>query len=254
MNQTDNLIFRYLDNEMNEKERRRFEQRLEKEPALRKEVEFQLGVRNALIEEDIVELRDKLQGITSGRSSPSQHKDKRKIYLSVAAIIIALISVGSWFYFMVVSQEPAELYQKYYTPYENVYSVRSAEEEREDNALLEKAFTAYDEESWQEADRYFKLFLENNSNHAAANFYGGIVKLERGNHMEAMELLQRVVDENNNLFTEQSYWYLALTSLRIGDTEEAKSHLTRIVDNEMFHSTDAREILKSLRYRSILDK
>ncbi|MFP4042551.1 MAG: anti-sigma factor family protein, partial [Bacteroidales bacterium] len=65
MNEFDNLISRYLDNELDDGGKRAFEQRLEEEEDLRKEFEFQRDLKESLMEDEVMQLRDKLNRITS---------------------------------------------------------------------------------------------------------------------------------------------------------------------------------------------
>lgn len=254
MNEFDDIICRYLDNELNEKEKRAFEQRLEKEEDLRKEFEFQRDLKESLMEDEVMQLRDKLDKINTEKHNTQIFRVRRVILYAAAALVIVMVTVGTWFYVNQLSKGPEELYTEYYSAYENIYSIRSGEGMNEDNYnLMRNAMDAYEQKDWEAAERYFKMLLEKESNNVFVNFYTGIVYLEQQNAQEAIKMFKTVIDDRENLLREQAYWYTALAYLKKEDVESARKCLEKIVDKEMTKTEEAGKLLRIFRYKQVLE-
>ena len=71
--------------------------------------------------------------------------------------------------------------------------------------------------------------------------------LETNQEDKSENLLRNLMAENeNDLYFEQIKWYLSLSILKQGKTDEAKNLLTEIEKEEGFYSKRATSILKSL--------
>lgn len=253
MNEFDNLISRYLDNELDEGGKRAFEQRLEEEEDLRKEFEFQRDLKESLMEDEVMQLRDKLTQITSEKGAFQSFSVRRGLLYAAAAAVFAIVSVGAWLYVNQLFKSPEELYTEYYSAYENIYSIRSGEDiDEEDYSLTENAMTAYKQKDWEQAEKYFGLLLERESNDVFVNFYAGIVYLEQQKVQEAIKMFETVTDDKENLFREQAYWYTALAYLQKEDIDSAREYLEKIVDEEMTKIDEARKLLRTLKYKQVL--
>ncbi|MFP4449201.1 MAG: tetratricopeptide repeat protein [Bacteroidales bacterium] len=253
MNDFDKIICRYLDNELDDREKRAFEQRLAEEEDLKKEFEFQRDLKESLMEDEVMQLRDKLNQITSEERTFRTFSVKHVVLYAAAAVVITIVSMGTWLYVNQLSKSPEELYTEYYNAYENIYSKRSGENIDEDNySLIENAMGAYEQKDWEKAEKYFGLLLERESNDVFVNFYAGIVYLEQQKGQEAIETFETVTDDKENLFREQAYWYTALAYLQKEDIDSAREYLEKIVDEEMTKIDEARKLLRTLKYKQVL--
>ncbi len=100
----EDLVSRYLDNEMTEGEKLDFEQRLQTNPQLKKEFNFQKNLVTAIKEHRRMELKARLAHIEV--PAPFMHA----IGLKIAAIASATIILGTGIYFAIqnqTAQEPA---------------------------------------------------------------------------------------------------------------------------------------------------
>jgi len=248
MNDFYGQIFKYLEGKLNKQEKEQFEKELEKNSVLKREYHLQKDIMRAVSEEEVMNLREKLQDITSKGDEKNVltiRTGLRKV-MALAAGILLLVGVASWYYFTQMYTNPYKLYAQYYEPYENIYSSRSLEVTFADESVVRDAFLAYETESWKKAEEYFDRLLAENSPKINILFYAGIVKLEQDKNAQAIGLFKEVIGKENPLFTEQACWYTALAYLKIDKTEEARYYLNLIIEKGMSKQEEAKSILKKI--------
>jgi tetratricopeptide (TPR) repeat protein len=239
------LIDRYLDGELEGEKLHVFNDMLAEDPEFRKEVQLQKEIRQAVAEDDVLTLRKKLQRIAA--SEDNKTKSRIKVTYAIAAAVIGIVLIaGSWFLLKQFNPSPDELYARYYTPYENVYSVRSAVTQNTMEQSAIRAFRNYDMKNWAEAETNFAGAINNNPDNISYLFYSGIVKLELNKTNEALSHFNKVIQQEQGLFTQQAYWYISLACLKSGDIGKAKDYLNRIVQNEMARQEEAESLLDKL--------
>ena len=81
----------------------------------------------------------------------------------------------------------------------------------------------------------------------AANLYSGISLMETEKYLKASKSFQTIITNNNNLFIEQSKWYLAMCYIRMNNTNKAKTILNELVNEDSFYKKPARKVLKELK-------
>ena len=93
----------------------------------------------------------------------------------------------------------------------------------------------------------FSITLKENTEHPMCNFYTGLCYLEKNNFDNAIMSFQKVIDEKDNLFTEQAEWYMALCFLKTNETKNAFTILNRIVETKGYYQKNAKELLKKMK-------
>jgi tetratricopeptide (TPR) repeat protein len=241
------LLEEYLDGLLSKQERILFEEILRNDPELMKEFRLRKNVNKALQEKDIVELRDTLD-IILGYVSKSKKIYRNPLFISSAAASIALIITFSWISFFsspkVTSQE---LFVGNYLKYPAVSCFRSNTHIAKKDLLIFFAFEAYESNDYAKSQEYlYKLRKTDNSNYMI-EFYLALCELELNNLDQSEKLLTELINAQNHVFLEQSYWYLGLLYLKQDNIEKAKEVFEFIVKEGMVKKIEAKKILKSLK-------
>ncbi|MBC7864962.1 MAG: CDC27 family protein [Bacteroidia bacterium] len=112
-----------------------------------------------------------------------------------------------------------------------------------DDVLLE-AITSFESENYSACIESFDLLLKINKTDINALFYSGMCYYKLGNYSKAIEYLNAVIDDHNNIFDQESEYYKALSLIGNSEKAEAIEILKRIVIARGFYAERALEILK----------
>lgn len=242
------LIDRYLNRNLKGNELSEFEKMLSNNPGFRKEVNLHKEINAALREKDIMKLRHELRTI---QAKPKQNLNRNKVvnmftpnrYLfgSVAAAASIILIIGGILLFSKSDNVSKDsLYSNYYNPEEAITIVRSGG--NTEDVTLKEAMMAYQDKNYEDAIELFSKEPQNN----LAKFYMGLSYMETGNSEKAIELFNKLIAHQENLFVEQAEWYLGLSYLKIDEYDKAKELLTKIANSDNIYQNDAKKILKNL--------
>ncbi len=240
------LIEKYLMNEMSVREQVEFEESLRSDPDLMKEFLLRKNINDAIIEEDVLSLRNNLNEIVNTEPVTTRIIKKSYIYSAVAAVIILIVVIANIYIFPLGQMDKNEVFQYYYSAYPAVMSFRSPVDQTEIEKILYDAFNYYDDGEYEMASKYFKQVLEKDSTNYMSQFYLSVCEIEKNNLSEAEEYLNDLILKKNHIFWEQSHWYLALVYLKQNEMISAESILKKIVQENMTQKSDAQLILKIL--------
>ena len=239
-------ISKYLSGEMDAQSEKAFEQKLSNDKDLRNEYELHKEIQNALGEEDIMELREKL-----GEYGPSSRS--KKIFrlkwgdaLAAAAMVTLLIGIGMlWIYHSQITN-PDELYASYFEPYPSIYSQRSIDADSETGTLKRKAFIAYEQESWEKAQDHFDKLLLLQPEKTEYVFYAGMLDLKLNDTHNAINHFRVVLDKEDPLLEDQTLWYIALAHLREENIEKSIEYLQKIINEDLVNKKKASKLLRRI--------
>ncbi|MEM9867183.1 MAG: hypothetical protein AAF765_05820 [Bacteroidota bacterium] len=156
-------------------------------------------------------LKQKLERLNQSK------KKKLKLWLPLAASFILLIGLASIFY----SRDTNDLYDTYFDTYPNLI-LPTTRGGQENGGILEKAFFNYDRRQFEEANRAFETYLQNNKD-SRISFYQAMGLMNSGKLEEAKKILVSVEKSENESFEymQETRWYLALLYMREGNKENA---------------------------------
>ncbi|MGM0408368.1 MAG: tetratricopeptide repeat protein [Bacteroidota bacterium] len=237
-------IERYLANEMTVREQTAFEDLLRKDPELMEEFLLRKKVNEAIIEDDIINLRDQIDHIASPKNLTIKHKSV--FYALAAAIVIAFVVVGAHFIMQPEVHDGDQLFSSNYTTYPSVLNSRSANAVSVEEQLIRDAFKYYDHKNFKKATTHFSDLLTIDSKNHMAMFYLAISYIELENYAEAEIYLNQLLGNQNQIFWEQTNWYLSLVYLKQNKREKAVELLQIIIDENFSRSSDASKILDKL--------
>ena len=239
------LLIRYLEDSLNEEERKDIEQRLTQDPLLREELEETQNMiavlsnpkRHAKFIQIANEIREEKEGKhrtdkdTRGGRFWGKVIRQFRVPLSMAAAVLLLLGV----YFLLRPESPstAKLFAEYYeslpaTDFEafKPAGTVSASDNLSPAALYNQAVDQYTREDYEgclnSLTREVRMRFPNES-----LFIEGIALIGLERHEEAIPiLLQRTAPTHSDReYYFAAQWYLALAYLKTGDTESAKQWL-----------------------------
>ncbi|MGM0497478.1 MAG: tetratricopeptide repeat protein [Bacteroidota bacterium] len=241
-----NEISKYLNGEMDAESEKMFEQKLHNDKNLRNEFELQKEIQNAIGEEDIMELREKLEEYEPSARPGKKFRLKWPDVLAAAGFVTLLIGIGMlWIYYSQITNTD-ELYARYFEPYPSIYSQRSVDEDSKHGILKKEAFLAYEKENWDKAKNHFdELFLLQPEN-AEIAFYTGILELKLNNTHKAIKRFRILLEKDDPLLEDQTIWYIALAHLKEGNVDKSVEYLKKIVKDDMANKEKASKLLRRI--------
>ncbi len=241
------FIERYNTGEMSETEKQWFEKEIDGNEELRNEVNLRKRTDEILKNQNILSLRNKLSLIESQRKEVSrQAKSPSKIrYIRYAAVITALVIIGSIALFNGSSLNSETIMKQYYKVYEPPTAQRSAV--HVPNPEFNLALEFYNTHDYEKAAVLFSKVLESKPNDMELVLLEGVSNFELKKYPEAKQSFGKVIDDKNNLYIDQAEWYLALCYVNTNETEKAKQLFKIIVKEGGIYKDNARKIIKGLR-------
>jgi tetratricopeptide (TPR) repeat protein len=241
------FIERYNAGEMSDTEKQWFLKELEGNEKLRTEVELRKRTDEILKNQDVMSLRNKLSQIEKTRKEVAEpvSGSGKKVFIRYAAVIAALVLLGTITMFPRKNLSNEGIINKYYKVYEPPTGQRSAQSETDKDFTL--ALEYYNTHDYDKAAILFNKVLENKPNDMQTVLLKGVANFEEKKYPEAKQSFGKVIDNKDNLFVDQAQWYLALCYLQTNETEKAKKLFKMIGDDNGIYRKDAIKIFKGLK-------
>jgi tetratricopeptide (TPR) repeat protein len=240
------FIERYISGEMSDTEKQWFLRELEGNIKLRDEVDLRKRTDEVLKRKDIISLRNKLSQIEQNRKEVTkQVSGPGKAYIRYAAVIAALVLIGSITMLTRKNMSNDEVFKRYYKVYEPPTSERSAQTAPDADFTL--ALELYNTHDYGKAAILFNKVLENKPNNMQVVLLQGVANFEEKKYPEAKLSFNKVIDNRDNLYVDQAQWYLALCYLQTNETERAKELFKIIGSENGTYRHDANKIFKGLK-------
>lgn len=243
------FIDRYLDKDLSGPELNWFEKELDSNSELQAELKLQKELNEALGQDDILDLREKLNAIHEMVDhEPTRKRIKRTFSGNwagiAAASVVILVAIGFLLSnFMNPKQTAEELFNQHYEPYVVPTNYRSA---ADINIVFHKALIEYKNHDYQKALQLFEKVLFEDESRMDVTLLTGISNLEIENYNGANNSFQKVINHNDNLFIEQAEWYLALCYLKTGEQEKAHLQFGKMITDNSLYKVAAEDILNKL--------
>lgn len=193
------------------------------------------------------------------------HPASKKFYinnkwiLAAAAVLIGVIFI-IWQPHLSSNQSIYDSYAFAYTP-DNLLISNSAINTRGDgvyfenfssseNALISEAFQLYNEQDYNSAKLIFERVLRPRNRNIELLFYMSLAQLFSNDNEKAIENLIYLVAQNSNeyIFHNDYMYYLALAYIKNNQPRKARKILKVLVKNNEAYSSQARSILKTIRW------
>jgi len=240
------FIERYNAGEMDDAEKEWFRNELNNNEKLRKEVDLRRRTDTILKNQDVMNLRNKLNAIEKKRSVPlPAKKPGRRINIRYAAAIAGVVIIGSIALLSDRQLSSDEIIDRFYKPYEAESSLRSVELVKNQDYKL--ALEYYNINDYRNAAIYFERVIENEPGNMHSTLLNGISNFEIQNYPEAEGSFSKVIDDNNNYYIDHAQWYLALCYIKTDEKLKAVDQLAIIEKSRTIYRKDAKRILRSLK-------
>jgi len=196
------LIDKYLGHQLDAQQLAEFEQKLQNNPELQKELSLRQEQLKKVSEDENVE----------EHSNPWPLS--KRIALGIAAIIIILLS-----YFFIFDQPktPEKLYSNYFQSYPDFLIGDSAIMDQ--RSPLYTSRIAYESGEFPLAINELKKVLAANPHNHALRTYLGLAYLENNQPYSAVVYLQAAWNARDKEYGNTAGWYLALAWLKMGEIE-----------------------------------
>ena len=237
------LIYKYFENTLSNKELLIFNDLLESDALFKREFIFQKDLKKAIASNQKDTLKTLLQGFEEKFRNQKNVFFLQKKWL-LAASIILLIGVGFWWN-TTSSLTTKQLYAQNFEPYRNI--VQPVVRGSSSNTFKYKAFVAYENKEYNKAIDLFNLV--ENSNEEGIQFYKAMSYLSLNKSAKAIALLTPITTLNKKArFSEMANWYLALAYLNNGENKKAMDNFSLIANNseDVFKKEEAKRMVKSL--------
>lgn len=242
------LIERYIDGELEEQELKNFEKLLAANSDVMRDYKLSLDINHSIIEDDVMQLRETLNYMYDSEYKVKRLSNtftRRKLFYAAASIALIMATGGLVKNMSFNHVNTADLFEKYYQPYEVSVTYRSGNTEV-DKVFL-KALQKYEEQDFEQAMLLFEQLLELKDKDMAVNLYSGISYMEEEKYQNASRSFSKIIDDKDNLFVEQAKWYLALCYVVTNEAENAKVLLKDLVKDDSYYKKDARKLLREIK-------
>jgi tetratricopeptide (TPR) repeat protein len=240
------FIERYIAGEMSDTEKEWFLKELEGNIELRNEVDLRKRTDEVLRKQDVLSLRNKLSQIEQNRKEVTkQVASPGGSFIRYAAVIAALVLIGSITMLTRKNISNDEILNRYYKVYEPPTSHRSAQSAPDADFTL--ALELYNTHDYGKAAILFNKVLENKPNDMQVVLLQGVSNFEEKNYPEAKQSFDKVIENRDNLYVDQAQWYLALCYLQTNESEKAKKLFKQIGAVNGIYRDDAIKIYKGLK-------
>lgn len=197
----------YLLNTMSEQERRKFESEIAENESLKKEVQIQKELLQAV---ELGALRESLDAIKTKRTTMDDggSSEPRRYWFAMAAGFAALVALGVWMFMK--PNVNAELFAEYAEQDPGLPVPMSTTDQYD----FYDAMVDYKNEQYEKAIDKWSLLLAIDPKNDTLNYYLGATYFNRAEYSNALPYFERVNDLESLEFRAKSQWYLTLSWLQ----------------------------------------
>jgi len=243
-------IDRYLLGKFNEEEEKNFQQNLEDDTELAKDVKKRQSIISGLealgnekMAERIKSVRQKMKE-DEIKSNPDVKKNNGRIVrMLLAAAAISALFFFSWQFLSNHNNNPEQLFAQSYQPYAT--SIVTRDVNSAENLVQADAF--YKARNYQAAIPLLNTALTNQPSNSNLELAIGNAYLSSDQIDQAIIHFQNIIQRKDPLYVDQARWYLALSYLKNNQKEESKNLLNILVaDSGADFHQEAESLLKKL--------
>lgn len=262
----------YLNGTLSTEEQQSFEQEMQADVALSKEVAAhkELAEMMTVIELDelmnyskelmveanqaedstkgkVVQMGER-EATSSSQSTSSQSKGRTRTLRSVLAIAAMLLLAVGAFLLMPSGQSSQQMAQAYWeeTSPLNFPNLRGNAEVAAEQVQIKKAYDLLKDKKYQESLNVLNAMSSNASEEGL--LMAGVCQYELGKIDNAIPLFKQVINNADAVQKDRAYWYLALAQLQKENNEAARKNLQVIVDKDYrSYSAKAKKLLEGLK-------
>ena len=232
------LINGFFEGSLNQDQLEEVSRLLETDAGFAADFEFQKELQQALKKDERSEIKTMFSNLAKKEEKSETKVIQLRTWLAAASVAV-LIGLGSWFFLFSSSDiNTDQLYAANFSPYDNVIS--PIERGNDILDLRTRAFTAYENKEYTTALELFsQLKIEQDDPYI--QFYEANLRMQLDQHALAIPLLKGYI-ENNGKLADRAMWYLALSHLKLGEIEECRRQLNKLIGLGSFKLEAAKEL------------
>ena len=239
------FIERYIAGEMDPSEKKWFETELEGSLSLQRELALRKKADAALGRHDIIDLRNKLASIEKERKEKAVVASGGKTpRFRFAAVITALILIGSLYLVTTGPQNFDTLYKKNFEIYHSSGTSRSAEAKIPD---FKTALDLYNSNDFAGSLPLFRDYLKSYPGEMEVEILYGVALMGNNKFNDAKSAFSSVINNSNNLYIDRAQWYLSLCYIKTEESEAAVRQLESIINSNSIYREKAKKLVRKLR-------
>ena len=243
------MIEAYLNDTLSVEQKEAFEQQMQADKALAKEVAQHREMQSALSDKKTLDFREKIQKIRTEMLASEEDADKEVVtltpekapnfpYWKLAVAAVFVIGLGVLVWDNGTTDSNKDLYAMYYKPFP-VDDTTRGEGKEELSAIYksykggayEKVIPALEKHLITSEKQKLRLYL--------GNSYLGTDQAKK-----AAQQFRKVTEKS--MFYEDAQWYLALTYLKLQVEDSTKYFLKNVLDYKGIHEQKAKKLLEKL--------
>lgn len=235
-------INRYLRDELDEAEERKYRRQLEDDPAFRRLHEEQEIVFKGIAGAARQEIRERITSIENeiAEQQPGTASEKPWLWYSGVAAAVALLLIAISFSRMYyVEWQNSQLYEQYFRPPADIETGTTR-----GGTAGTSAADAYNAGKMEEAKRQFEELVEEYGR-PADRYHLALANMRLENYHAAEMLLRGLLASDNN-FTAAARWHLALVLLQTDRAAECREQLKRLAASDSEYRDAAARLLSEL--------
>ena len=221
---------------LSEEERKQFLQKLKTDLSFKEKFEefkfLMEGIEESALREKLNEFHEEIH-IKMPGGGKLFNKVSFRIFLIAASLVLV---IGAYFLFFAADSNE-KIFDKYFTPDRGLATTmgRAA-----DNYEFYEAMVKYKRKNYKEALEKWEILLAKAPENDTLNYFIGLAHLSLGDAKDAVLYLDKIRNDSDSYFYEDTHYYLALAYIKMGEPKEA------IILLQSCDSKKCNELLKEL--------
>ena len=207
---------RFLLNQMEFNEESSFNEKLERDPSLKKQFE-EFKALFFTVEE--AGLRQVLNNFHDNLPTPKEGRKRNFSLYRIAAGVAVLVALGLWFFNRPGPND--RLYETYFVADPGLPTVMG----NSNNYEFYEAMVEYKQGNYVVAIQKWERLYEEKSENDTLNYFLGAALLAKNLPKQAMPYFEKVLNNQDSFFLDDAHFYLALAHIKEGQTTEAIKNL-----------------------------
>jgi len=250
-NVSEENIEEFIDCELEGELLEEFNAELEFNTDLKAELALRKNVNESIAEKDIFSLRDKLKQAKGESDSkaiksivPSNDFEIGRWWKAGVAVAIIVLSMAG-----ILNREMLSLYQgwdNYYTSPE--WSAQRSVMNTSDVDYFKEAKTYISDGQLEKGIKVYSEAISKVDEKFPYQFWKASTLQEMNKYNEAIVEYTNVIKHGDNNYIEEAEWYRSYCYIKLEDWDSAKEQLLAIIERKGYFESDAKAILRRLRY------
>jgi tetratricopeptide (TPR) repeat protein len=187
-------------------EKELFENDMQQNPELIKEVDLLKGISQAIQDQDLLEFRSMVQEDAVEYRISRKGQRLRRIFIRTSAAAATIILVAATFFMLSIqghrTVSSGKVFSEFYNSYHSGLISRSGSDNEDE--VYSRAVRQYATMQFEAASTAFDTVLFKNPNNNGALFFSGMASMELKHYKKAARQFEKIVQNSNSLYIQQA--------------------------------------------------